>query len=79
MANRDWFIMTAHMLIQPRMSSSSWQEKENSTTPSASVPVWILIHVIYSCFQRWNWSAKKSYRNICKLYLMVSQRTKFKH
>jgi len=32
--------------------SSSWQEKENGTTPSTTIPIWILIHVIYSCFQR---------------------------
>jgi len=51
MANGDWFIMTTHMLIQPRMSSSSWQEKENSATASTSISVWILIHAIYSCFQ----------------------------
>jgi len=52
MANGEWFIMTAHTLIQPHMSSSSWQEKEKGATPSISVPVWILTHVIYSSFQR---------------------------
>jgi hypothetical protein len=75
MVNGNWFIMTAHMLIQPH----SWQEKENGATPSTSIPAWILIHVIYSCFQRQNCSSKKSHGNICKLYLMVLQRTKFKH
>ena len=36
-----------------------------------SIPVCILIHVIYDCSQRWNWSTGISYRNICRLYLMV--------
>jgi hypothetical protein len=66
MANGDWFIMTTHMLIQSRMSSSSWQEKGNGATPSTSVPVWILIHVIYS-FPK----TKLKFKEIIQKYVQV--------
>jgi hypothetical protein len=71
-----WQLICSYNLMYPAVHG---KKKKKGATPPTSVPVWTLIHVIYSCFQRWNWSAKKSYTNICRLYLIVLQRMKFKH
>jgi hypothetical protein len=67
MANGDWFIMTAHMLIQPDMFSSSWQEKENGTTPSTSVPVCIVDSCDLFLFPK----IKLKFKKIIQKYLQV--------